>query len=170
MGLGLGDRMGQYGLVDALRARDLNENTQNFFFAPGIRIHFDIADPLFIYPLHKAAHARLCRFLSEWALEGLKVHEKGLSPLPWSHFKNFLKEEKNKNSIKNSFILISVSGRFYPWVEAPAKKAPELSRVQAQEARAPTPSFANPPTLPGFCPLWLLELVQLCGRGKDSAL
>ena len=95
-GLGLADRMGQYGLVECLRARDQSPQGNNFFYAPGIRLHFDVADPLIVYPLHKSAHTRLSRFLSEWALEGMQHHEKGLTPLPWQHFKKFLKEEKSK--------------------------------------------------------------------------
>ncbi len=221
-GLGLADRMGQYGQVQALRTRNLlqaeaqddkhqkdneplgscdsltnnmkgppyesvSENSKTpatFFYAPGIRLHFEAADPLLVYPLHKASYGELCKFLSAWALEGMSHGEKGLTPLPWKAFKDFLKKCKSSLPLDSQFILISVNGRFYPWaledktkgIERKEKKLQtrvkksEVSRLQAQEARPAGPSFANPPTAPGFCPLWLLELRDLCGKGPSSAL
>lgn len=166
-GLGLADRMSQSGLVRALdgatRAREL---LPDFFFAPGIRLHFDVADPLFVYPLHRKAHGDLCRFLSSWALAGLPEREKGLTPLRWRNFLKFLQERKPH--IARDYVLIAVSGRFFPWVEAetPAQK----SRVRTQDAQAPEPSFSAPPNHPGHTPFWLLELRDVCGGGDASAL
>ena len=164
-GLGLGDRMGLYGLVEALRAHDELENRDSFFYAPGIRLHFDTADPLFVYPLHKRAHARLCRFLSEWALAGLECGEKGLAPIPWSRFREFLREERAH--IRESFLFFSISGRFYPWT---SKESDAFQRTHSQDVDRVAPSFSVPPTRNGQCPFWLLELADLCGRGEDSAL
>ena len=179
-GFALADRMGLYGAVQAQRAAriirsdkdDLPSFAENethvanahFFYAPGIRLHFDAADPIFIYPLHRKAHAVLCTFLSEWALEGMSHSEKGLTPLPWGRFRDFLRTRKA--SLALDYVIISVSGRFYPWVESPK----ESTRVRTQDAKAPTPTFCNPPTAPGLCPFWLIELAELCGRGPDSAL
>jgi len=165
LGLGLGDRMGLYGLVEALRAYDDLETSKEFFYAPGIRLHFDSADPLFIYPLHKAAHAKLCRFLSEWALEGLDDREKGLAPIPWQRFRDFLRQ--SRETIQDSFLLFSISGRFYPW---PAKESEAFKRTRTQDVDRVAPSFSVPPTQEGQTPFWLLELADLCGRGEESAL
>lgn len=164
-GLGLGDRMGLYGLVEALRAYDELPEGHNFFYAPGIRLHFDTADPLFIYPLHKQAHAKLCRFLSEWALEGLVAREKGLAPIPWVRFREFLRTERNE--IRDSYLLFSISGRFYPW---PAKESEAFQRSQTLDVDRVAPSFSIPPTKEGQSPFWLLELSELCGKGPSSAL
>jgi len=164
-GLCLADRMGFFGAVRGLRASDEIKRTRpDFFYAPGIRLHFDFADPLFIYPLHKKAHGELCKFLSTWALDGMSVEEKGLTPLRWQDFRNFLKKQRPRED----FILISASGRFYPWIskEDPSQKA----RVFTQEAGRQGPSFSTPPTMAGQCPFWLLELVEICGRGPSSAL
>jgi error-prone DNA polymerase len=165
-GLAVADRMGVYGTAMAWGAA---QKHAGFFYAPGIRLHFDVADPIFMYPLHKAAHARLCTFLSNWALEGMNHGEKGLTPIRWADFKTFLRGIAHEHSIARDFILISVPSRFYPW---PLTRDPKTDphRVSTQDARSATPSFAIPPTAPGFCPLWLLELREICGAGRESAL
>lgn len=176
-GLCLGDRMGLYGCVQALRAaEEIKKEVPEFFYAPGIRLHFDTADPLFVYPLHKAAYSRLCRYLSQWALDGMTLREKGLSPLPWKSFKNFLREqyspaERTEHALPfllgRDFVLISVSGRFYPW--ASVEKL-EATRVRPQDAGRSGPSFSTAPTTQGQIPFWLLELKELCGAGAASCL
>ncbi|MBS1985072.1 MAG: error-prone DNA polymerase [Bdellovibrionales bacterium] len=164
-GIALADRMSQSGLVQALHGADeARLKNPSFFYAPGIRLHFDASDPLFIYPLHRGAHAALCRFLSAWSLEGMRVGEKGLTPLRWRDFIAFLRTRQPARD----FVVIAVSGRFYPWVAEP--KTESSDRVRTQDTRAPAPSFSVPPTTPGQTPFWLLELAELCGRGAESAL
>jgi DNA-directed DNA polymerase III PolC len=163
-GLALGDRMGLCGLVEAMRANE-GLSDKNFFYAPGIRLHFDHADPLFVYPLHKAAHGKLCRFLSEWALDGMAEREKGLAPIPWFRFRDFLKSQKD--TIRESYLLFSISGRFYPW---PEKESEAFKRTSTLDVDRVAPSFSVPPTQEGQCPFWLIELADLCGRGEESAL
>jgi DNA-directed DNA polymerase III PolC len=165
-GIGLADRQGLYGVVQALQAtQELPQ--ANFFFAPGIRLHFDTCDPLFIYPLHKGAYSKLCSFLSNWALEGMqlsgKTREKGLTPLPWKNFRNFLGGFKN---IAQDFAIFYVSGRYYPWVH----QDPNPTRIHTGDKTPPTPSFARPPTAPGQAPFSLLELREICGKSHNSAL
>ncbi len=165
VGLCLADRMGFFGAVQGLRAADeIKKAFPDFFYAPGIRLHFDSADPIFIYPLHRKAHAELCKFLSAWALEGMPLQEKGLTPLRWRDFKSFLRAQ----NLTQDFVLISASGRFYPWIrrEDPSQKA----RIFTQEAGRAGPSFSTPPTIAGQYPFWLLELVEICGSGEGSAL
>jgi len=178
-GLALGDRMGLYGLVEAQRARDTIEETsskEKFFYAPGIRLHFDHADPLFVYPLHKKSYGDLCVFLSDWALEGLVEREKGLPPLPWSRFRDFLRAQKeslpkDSRELRQHFLFFSVSGRFYPW---PESHKDEFKRTQTQDLMRVAPSFSVPPTQNGQCPFWMIELAHLCAsqtqKGEDSAL
>jgi DNA-directed DNA polymerase III PolC len=157
-GLGLADRMGWYGAVQGLKAS--READPNFFYACGIRLHFDQADPLFVYPRHKGAYSQLCKFLSKWALDGMSHQEKGLTLLPWSEFVKFL---KTLESVSQELILISVPKRFYPWPEE------DLARVTPQELCIEG-HFSNPPQIPGRLPLWLLQLRELCGSGEASAL
>jgi error-prone DNA polymerase len=159
-GLCLGDRMGLYGLAEALRTKP-----KEIFHAPGIRLHFDRADPLFVFPLHKAAYSALCAHLSEWALAGMQAHEKGLTPLPWPRFRDFL--ASRRATIAHDFAIVSVSGRFYPW---PQREAADKLRVSTQDIGRTAPSFSVPPTLSGQTPFWLLELSEICGRGEASAL
>ncbi len=164
-GLCLADRMGIYGCVQALRASDqIRKELPDFFYAPGIRLHFDTADPLFVYPLHKKAYSRLCKFLSHWAIEGMALGEKGLSPLSWRDFKAFLK--KDAVTLSQDFILISVSGRFYPW----SLEGQEHARLESHERGRVGPSFSTPPTEKNQIPFFLLELVDICGAGARSAL
>lgn len=162
-GLGLADRMSTSGLVRAFMGAQANPD-QPFFYAPGIRLHFDHAEPLAIYPHHRAAYARLCRFLSQWSLEGLNHGEKGLTPLPWKLFRDFLKS--SPRDLATDYAIVSLNGRFFPWIVDPL----ETTRVTSQDAAPPTPSFSRPPTTPGQTPFWLLELAELCGRGSQSAL
>jgi DNA-directed DNA polymerase III PolC len=168
-GLGVADRMGLYGVVRAFAALEpifrRDDMQKKFFFAPGIRLHFESADPIFIYPLHRKSYGDLCHFLSSWSLEGMACSEKGLTPLPWARFLKFLRQFA---SLKDDFILISVSGAFYPWVEVP--KESERSRLRAQEAQPVGLSLSRPPNINPYSPFWLLELAQLCGAGADSAL
>ena len=113
-GIGIADRMSVSGLVQGLRGAERNrEHNPNFFYAPGIRLHFDHAEPLLVYPLHRAAHARLCRYLSAWALAGMHEEEnrreKGLTPLRWREFLRFLADTPH---LAEDYVLISVNGRF----------------------------------------------------------
>ena len=103
-GIALGDRMGLYGVVQGLAGFEGLQNKGDFFYAPGIRLHFDSAEPLFIYPLHKRAYADLCKYLSERALAGMEFGQKGLNPLSWKDF--FNKFLKRFASLKDDFILI----------------------------------------------------------------
>lgn len=171
-GLALGDRMGLYGLVEAERGRQKLLQNPTLFFAPGIRLHFDHADPLFVYPLHRKSYGDLCVLLSEWALEGLVEREKGLPPLPWSRFRDFVRTQKELyGELHPHFLFFSVSGRFYPW---PDKHSEEFKRTQTQDRMRVAPSFSIPPTQEGQCPFWLIELSKLCESSsqnpKDSAL
>jgi DNA-directed DNA polymerase III PolC len=165
-GIGIADRMSLSGLVQGLRGAERNrEQSPHFFYAPGIRLHFDHAEPLLVYPLHRAAHARLCRHLSNWALSGMHgaEREKGLTPLRWREFLRFLADTPQ---LAQDYVLISVNGRFYPWIA----EARDPERVRTQDAAEPGPSLSRPPTTPQHCPLWLLELRDVCGTGPDSAL
>jgi hypothetical protein len=158
--------MGLYGLVEAQRAQ------KDIFYAAGIRLHFDHADPLFIYALHKKSYGDLCVFLSEWALGGLVEREKGLPPLPWSRFRDFLRAQKETHGeLHPHFLLFSVSGRFYPW---PDKHSEEFKRIQTQDLMRVAPSYSLPPTQEGQCPFWLLEISKICESPTkdpiDSAL
>jgi len=185
-GLSVADRMGFYGVVRAYSGTQaVNEaraaaGRPPFLFAAGIRLHFDQADPLFVYPRHRAAHGDLCRWLSSWALAGGQmdvptaskatnrdppVREKGLTPLGWRDFLVFLRA---RESVVGDFLLISASGRFYPWVTDPDLR--EDTRIKTQDEREAEPSFCVPPTQKGVTPFWLLELTELCGRGASSAL
>ena len=155
-GLALGDRLGLYGLVRAFReVSTIREDDPSFFFSPGIRLHFDRADPVFIHPLHVGSYNRLCEFLSSVAMQGLSTdafHEqrKGLGLVPWREFMNFL---KSFGGIKDDFVIMSVSRRFYPLPE---------EKIEA--------SVCVPPYRRGEFPLWLMELRDICGQGSESAL
>ena len=162
-GLALSDRMGFYGAVQALRASE--QLGQDFFYAPGIRLHFDSAEPLLVYPLHLQAYSRLCRFLSSWSLDGMQYSEKGLTPLPWMKFFEFL--SSCSTVLAQDYVLISVPGRFYPW---PMEEAGVDTRVRAHEKREATLGFALPPLRPNQTPLWLLQLAKISGQGSASAL
>jgi DNA polymerase III alpha subunit len=168
-GLGLGDRMGIYGIVEAQKARDtlpLDKDPANkFFYAPGIRLHFDHSEPLFVYPLHRGSYARLSTFLSEWALEGLKIREKGLNPLPWRRFLQFL--QKEPQPLEDHYLFIWVPGSFYPW---PRDFREEDHRIYPHEMRLPEATFCLPPIQEGQFPLSLMELRKLCQPGEASAL
>jgi DNA-directed DNA polymerase III PolC len=162
-GLGIADRMGLYGLVRAWAASTAVKD--EFFFAPGIRLHFDVADPLCVYPLHRRAYGDLCGFLSSWACEGMKHSEKGLTPLPWTEFLKFLKKFE---FLSQDFVLISVCGAFYPWVEGANER--EVSRLKSHEAVPAQPTVSRVPMQNPYSPFWLLELAKVCGRGECSAL
>lgn len=171
-GLGLADRQSLSGVVRAHGATsEIHKQGRDFFFAPGIRLHFDGADPLFVFPLHKKAYGSLCAFLSEWALAGMAGGEKGLNPISWPLFKQFLRshdsiDQSADKSLAKSFHLISVTGRFFLWPDS----KDEPTRVQTQDHKPASPSFCTPPTAPGLCPFWLLELREICGSGAASAL
>ena len=170
-GIALADRLSYSGLVGGLRGKkSLSESISSkeapFFYAPGIRLHFDQADPLFIYPLHKKAYFRLCEFLSAWSLEGMTHQEKGMAPLKWVDFKSFLTKlykTRSSDSIAHDFVLISVSGRFYPYPT-------EERRVITQDTDRCAPSFCSEDYSHQVFPFWLLELVDICGKGQNSAL
>jgi len=188
-GIGLADRMGLYGCVEALRSlQELKQSedlairakAQNFFYAPGIRLHFDHADPLLVYPLHKKAHSKLCRHLSDWALEGVKAkdQEKGLPPLKWRSFLQFLRASIETSStsqttstphttIAQDFLIFAAPGRYFPWSKLSLKKH---TRSQTQDVDRVAPSYAVPPHQQGQTPLWLKELSKVCGKGEASAL
>lgn len=161
-GLGLADRMGIYGWVRAYRV----VRETGMFYAPGIRLHFDHAEPLAIYPLHKGAHALLMEYLSAWALAGSSHGEKGLGPLAWQDFFLFL--QTHAATLARDFVLIWLPGRFYPW---PAPRVVgEEPRYHAQEILRIGPSFSFDPLQGNALPYALVQLAALCGRGSASPL
>jgi error-prone DNA polymerase len=162
-GMAVADRLSVSGLVGALVGTErVREKTNpQFFHTPGIRLHFDHADPLLVYPLHRGAYADLCEFLSTWSLEGhcQKEREKGLTPIPWNLFLNWFQHRSP------DYIVIALSGRFFPFPQDT-----QNSRIKTQELKRPEPSFSVPPQIPGQTPFSLLELVDICGKGETSSL
>lgn len=175
-GIGIADRMGLYGVIQGLAGFEkCTSNTSNasgessFMYAPGVRLHFDEADPLFVYPLHKRAYGELCSYLSGKALEGMPLGQKGLNPLPWrDFFHDFLK--KFSSSISDDFILISASEIFFPWISDPVNKR----NLEKSNNTPAWPQSASPNAFKtkeaNIYPFYLMELAEFCGSGPASAL